>query len=98
MRHVEGPFARGCYYDVLADALGVKPTAAQVATLRWLAGWDQETVQQIAGMFRQLGGEAPKLPSSCGAKDGGAPCFHPPGHQGHHSNGLRTWAAKGAKP
>lgn len=57
MRHVDGPLARGCYYDVLADALGTRPTKAQVAVLRWLAGWDQETVMEIAGMFRQLRGQ-----------------------------------------
>lgn len=34
--------------------------------------------------------------SVCGAVDGkkGAPCFHSPGHDGAHSNGLRTWANK----
>jgi hypothetical protein len=34
------------------------------------------------------------IKASCGAIDGGPPCWLEKGHDGRHSNGMRTWAVK----
>lgn len=45
LAHIEGLFARGCYYHDLRQALdGVELTPDEDKFLRWLAGWDNAMV------------------------------------------------------
>lgn len=52
-----GPRPHRCLYDRLRAALGdIEPTAEQDRILRWLAGWDEATVEPIATLCERLRG------------------------------------------
>jgi len=46
---------RPCYYDRLRAALGgLEPSEAEDRILRWLAKWDDSTIEPIISLFDRL--------------------------------------------